>query len=105
VHGLLPQLGVHHKARYRSEPLVYDLMEPFRPAVELLLAEFMLEPDVSMKAWTRKVGTSLRDRRVKHGNYTLKLMDAIDASANSLARAYAALSAENFWVPELPEVA
>lgn len=105
VHGLLPQLGVHHKARYRSEPLVYDLMEPFRPAVELLLAEFMLEPDVSMKVWTRKVGTSLRDRRVRHGSYTLKLMDAIDASANSLARAYAALSAENFWVPELPAVA
>lgn len=103
VHGLLPQLGVHHKARYRSDPLVHDLMEPFRPAVELMLAEFMIEPDVTMKAWSRKVGTGLRDRRVKHGAYTLKLMDAIDASANSLARAYAALSAETFWVPELPE--
>jgi CRISPR-associated protein Cas1 len=103
IHGLLPQLGVHHKARYRADPLVYDLMEPFRPAVELMLAEFMLEPDVSMKAWSKKVGIGLRDRRVKHGAYTLKLMDAIDASANSLARAYAALSAEPFWVPELPE--
>ncbi len=50
VHVLLPQLGVHHKPRYRSDPLVYDLMEPFRPAVELMLAEFMLEPDVTMKA-------------------------------------------------------
>jgi CRISPR-associated protein Cas1 len=103
IHGLVPQLGVHHKARYRSDPLVYDLMEPFRPAVELMLAEFMLEPDVSMKAWAKKVGTALRDRRVKHGTYTLKLMDAIDASANSLARAYAALKASEFWVPELPE--
>lgn len=103
IHGLIPQLGVHHKARYRSDPLVYDLMEPFRPAVELMLAEFMLEPDVSMNAWARKVGTTLRDRRVKHGSYTLKLMDAIDASANSLARAYTALKATEFWVPELPE--
>ncbi len=64
-------------------------MEPFRPAVELMLAEFMVEPEVSMKAWAKKVGTELRERRVKHGDYTLKLMDAIDASANSLARAYA----------------
>lgn len=103
VHGLLPQLGVHHKPRYRSDPLVYDLMEPFRPAVELMLAEFMTEPDVSMKAWSKKVGTDLRDRRVTHGTYTLKLMDAIDASANSLARAYAAQSASDFWVPELPQ--
>lgn len=102
VHGLLPQLGVFHKPRYRSEPLVYDLMEPFRPAVELMLAEFMLEPEISMKAWAKKVGTELREQRVVHRDYTLKLMDAIDASANSLARAYEELSAVPFWVPELP---
>ena len=65
VHGLLPQLGVHHKPRYRSDPLVYDLMEPFRPAVELMLAEFMLTPDISMKPWAKKVGTELRERRVQ----------------------------------------
>ncbi len=104
IHGLLPQIGVHHKARYRADPLVYDLMEPFRPAVELTLAEFMLQPDVSMKAWAKKVGTELRDRRVSRGAYTLKLMDAVDASANSLARAYAVLSPSEFWVPELLEV-
>lgn len=102
VHGLVPQLGVHHKARYRSDPLVYDLMEPFRPAVDLMLAEFMVEPEISMKAWGKKVGTELRDRRVRRGAFTLKLMDAIDASANSLARAYADLSAARFWLPELP---
>jgi len=105
VHGLLPQLGVHHKPRYRSDPLVYDLMEPFRPAVELMLAQFMLEPEISMKAWAKKVGAELRDHRVRHAAYTLKLMDAIDASANSLARAYAELSSAHFWVPELSEAA
>ena len=103
VHGLSPQLGIHHKPRYRSDPLVYDLMESFRPAVELMLAEFLLEPDVSMKAWAKKVGTDLRERRVKRGKLTLKLMDSIDASANSLARSYASRSASDFWVPELPE--
>lgn len=103
VHGLIPQLGVHHKPRYRSDPLVYDLMESFRPAVELMLAEFLLGADVSMKAWARQVGTGLRGRRVQFRQHTLKLMDAIDASANSLARAYAEMSAEAFWVAELPK--
>jgi CRISPR-associated protein Cas1 len=103
IHGLLPQLGVFHKPRYRSDPLVYDLMEGFRPAVELMLAGFMLGEDVTMKAWAKKVGTELRESRVKHGQYTLKLMDAIDASANSLARSYAELSSIPFWLPELPE--
>jgi CRISPR-associated protein Cas1 len=105
VHGLLPQLGVFHKARYRSAPLVYDLMEPFRPAVELMLAEFLLGSDISMKAWGKKVGTDLREHRVRHQAYTLKLMDAIDASANSLARAYEEMSPEPFWVPEIPVAA
>jgi hypothetical protein len=80
-------------------------MEPFRPAVELMLAEFMLQPDPSMKEWARKIGVDLRDRRVKREAYSLKLMDAIDASANSLARAYEKSSADQFWVPELPEAA
>ena len=33
--------------------------------------------------------------------FSLKLMDAIDASASSMARSYALRSAEPFWVPEL----
>ena len=32
-------------------------------------------------------------------------MDAIDASANSLARAYEEMSVQPFWVPELPGAA
>lgn len=78
------------------------MMEPFRPAVDLMMAEFMVGEDASMKAWCKKAGTELRERRVEHDRFSLKLMDAIDASASSLARSYAEKSAEPFWVPELP---
>ena len=101
IHGLSPLLGVKHVGRFHSHPLVYDIMEPFRPAVDLMLAEFMVLPDITMKAWSKKVGTELREMRVMHHRFTLKLMDAIDASASSLARSYATNSAEHFWVPEL----
>lgn len=101
IHGLTPALGVKHMPRYRSTPLVFDLMEPFRPLVDMMLAEFMAESDVSMKAWAKKVGTELRERRMAHSRYSLKLMDAIDASASSLARSYAEKAVEPFWVPEL----
>ena len=87
--------------RYRSTPLVFDMMEAFRPMVDMMLAEFLAEPDVSMKAWAKKVGTELREKRMAHTRYTLKLMDAIDASASSLARSYAEKTVEPFWVPEL----
>lgn len=101
VHGLTPALGVFHGTRYRSLPLVYDLMEPFRPMVDMMLAEFMRTEDVTLKAWAKKVGTELRETRMAHDRYSLKLMDAIDVSASSMARCYAALSVEPFWVPEV----
>ncbi len=103
IHGLSPLLGVKHSTRYHADPLVYDLMEPFRPVVDLMMAEFMVGEDVSMKAWSRKMGTNLREHRVQHERYSLKLMDAIDASASSLARSYSVKSDAPFWVPELPE--
>jgi CRISPR-associated protein Cas1 len=100
THGLSPLLGVKHTTRYHTDPLVYDLMEPFRPAVDLMLAEFMVSPDVSMKAWCKKVGIQLREFRVMHHRFSLKLMDAIDVSAGTLARSYALRSSDPLWVPE-----
>jgi CRISPR-associated protein Cas1 len=101
VHGLSPLLGVKHTTRYHADPLVYDMMEPYRPAVDLMMAEFMVGPEVSMKSWCKKIGTELRERRVDHERFSIKLMDAIDASASSLANSYATKSADPFWVPEL----
>lgn len=101
IHGLTPQLGVQHATRYRADPLVYDLMEPFRPIVDLMMAEFMIGKDVDFRSWCKKVGTELREQRLKHSRYSLKLIDAIDASASSLAKSYSAMSAQNFWVPQL----
>lgn len=102
VHGLSPLLGVKHTTRYHADPLVYDLMEPFRPIVDLMLAEFMVGAEITMKAWCKKVGTELREFRVEREQFSLKLMDAIDASASSLARTYSERSSELFWAPELP---
>lgn len=101
VHGLSPLLGVGHLPRYRSSPLVYDLMEPYRPFVDRLLAEFMTGADISTERWVRFIGGELRDHRVQHEKFSLKLMDGIDKSASSLARCYADLSAEPLWLPSL----
>lgn len=101
VHGLSPLLGVGHQPRFRSAPLVYDLMEPYRPFVDRMLASFMTTPDVSHEAWARHIGAGLRDERVHHERYTLKLLDAIDKSASTLSRCYREMSAGPLWVPAL----
>lgn len=99
VHGLNPLLGVCHMPRYRSAPLVYDVMEPYRPFVDCLLAEFMVSEEITEEKWARFVGGKLRDHRVHHERFSLKLMDALDKSASTLARCYADMSAEPLWVP------
>jgi CRISPR-associated protein Cas1 len=103
IHGLLPTLGVKHMPRYRSTPLVFDVMEPFRPMVDLMLADFQKAGGGDMKAWAKKVGSELRETRLRHSRYSVKLMDAIDISMSSLARSFAARKPGEFWVPVLEE--
>lgn len=101
IHGLLPTLGVKHMPRYRSTPLVFDVMEPFRPMVDLMLADFQKAGGGNMKAWAKKVGSELTETRLRHSRYSVKLMDAIDISISSLARSFAARKFGAFWVPVL----
>lgn len=88
IHGLLPCIGIHHKPRYRANPLVYDLMEPFRPVVDVVAAEFIRhheEPNIDLFA--RTIGQGLRDLRLMGPNYSLKLLDWIDLTVRSFANA------------------
>jgi CRISPR-associated protein Cas1 len=101
VHGLNPLIGVGHLPRYRSAPLVYDLMEPYRPFVDAMLAEFMSGSQISDEKWARYIAAQLREQRVHHERFSLKLMDALDKSASTLARCYANGCAESLWVPVL----
>jgi CRISPR-associated protein Cas1 len=103
VHGLMPALGVKHMPRYRSTPLVFDVMEPLRPMVDGLLADFQAGGGSGIAAWAKKVGTELRETRVQHSRYSVKLMDAIDISVSSLARSFASGSDGDYWVPSLGE--
>lgn len=88
IHGLMPGLGIHHRPRYRADPLVYDLMEPFRPVVDTIAAAFIKngsEPD--MERYARIVGQSLREVRLSGPNYSLKVLDWIDLTVRSFANA------------------
>ena len=39
--GLLPTLGIHHHNRYNAYCLADDIMEPYRPYVDMLVAEIV----------------------------------------------------------------
>lgn len=54
--GMLPTLGLHHKSRYNSFPLADDLMEPFRPVVDEIVARLV---NLSVLELTREAKAEL----------------------------------------------
>ncbi len=93
IHGLLPNLGIHHKGKYRSVPLVYDAMEPFRAFIDLILFKFANDKpyefeEEDFKSWTKYLSENLRICRLKHKKQSYKLMDIIDIYIESLVNCY-----------------
>lgn len=110
VHGLMANLGIHHKARYRSYPLVYDLMEPLRPVVDGLILNWVrTAPDIpvigesgeAINSFGKFIGTALREYRIRHTRYSLKLVDGIDFYVRSIANAFQSQSESGIWLPSI----
>jgi CRISPR-associated protein Cas1 len=113
IYGLLPSLGIHHDYRYRSHPLVYDLMEPFRSFIDLFLARWMhslenVPNDDDFRDWTRYLMNGLQCCRIKipEDKHSRKLVDAVDKSVASVAscfesRNFEARCIEKLWLPKL----
>jgi len=101
VHGLQPAIGLHHRSRYKAIPLVHDFIEPFRAFVDWIMALHLRSNRHDMDAWIKTVGQNLRDHRIIHGGSSIKLMDAIDKAASSLAQAYAKRNPAELWLPSL----
>jgi CRISPR-associated protein Cas1 len=88
--GLHPSLGIHHKNKYNAFCLADDLMEPFRPCVDLMIARMLQEcPCLSIE------DTSIRGRIIsavaskwKLGNESRSIFDASSRLATSLVESF-----------------
>lgn len=88
--GLLPTLGIHHHNRYNAYCLADDIMEPYRPYVDLLVVDIMrkhhLPPVIS--AETKKHLLTIPAIDVKMGKLSRPLMIAASMTSASLANCY-----------------
>ena len=103
IHGLHPSFGLHHKERYRSVPLIYDLMEPLRPFLDLALCEYLKnnEKKENMKDWSKFCAVMWAKILVNFGRKKYKFVDAIDLYISSVARVFAKEDLSLLWVPSL----
>jgi CRISPR-associated protein Cas1 len=85
--GLHPSLGLHHRNKYNAFCLADDLMEPFRPVVDRIVAEHVaehgFETDLGQEA-RRALLQSLSGRCLCDGE-SRTLFDTVSRVASSLA--------------------
>lgn len=87
--GLLPTLGIHHRNKYNAYCLADDIMEPYRPYVDHLVKEIMLETT------EQELTTDIKRRLLNIPNLDLKidgkdspLMVGLQRTTASLAKCF-----------------
>ncbi|MCF1714662.1 type II CRISPR-associated endonuclease Cas1 [Flavihumibacter sp. RY-1] len=100
--GLLPTLGIHHRNQYNAYCLADDIMEPYRPFVDLIICQLIrqngqyLEMTPTMRAELLKIpqlDVQLEGRKSP-------MMAAIQRTTASLARCFEG-KAKKIIYPEL----
>lgn len=108
VHGLCPNLGIHHKEKYNSTPLVYDLVEPFRPFIDFYLYKFKVNfggdyKNKRHKSWCEYLAFCLKNYRLKAKSLSYKLIDYVDIYIEDITNAFINFSTAKLIMPEIQE--
>lgn len=88
--GLLPTLGIHHHNRYNAYCLADDIMEPYRPYVDEVVAEIM-QSGVGCNELTTEIKKQLLVipvREVQINGQRSPLMVAVTQTTASLAKCF-----------------
>lgn len=88
--GLLPALGIFHRNRYNAYCLADDIMEPYRPFVDVIVRN-IIDKTSAVETLTQELKVQLLNLPtvdVLLGDETSPLMIATQRSAASLAKCY-----------------
>lgn len=100
--GLLPTLGIHHHNRYNAYCLADDIMEPYRPYLDLLVLDIM-KAHPKIEELTKDIKVKLLSAAtldVEINNQTSPLMIATQQTAASLAKCFVS-EARKIAYPEM----
>lgn len=88
--GLLPTLGIHHHSRYDAYCLADDIMEPYRPFIDMKVLEMWkkgdITSDISSEQKRELLGVTTMD--VNISGHRSPMMLAIQTTAQSVQKCY-----------------
>lgn len=100
VHGLEPCIGLHHRSELNNFNLADDLIEPFRPIVDLYVAQNFSEEDDVLTPKQKAGLFNLTNCLVRQAGRDYRVMLSIDRTCTALANSVA----EQTLLLELPEL-
>jgi CRISPR-associated protein Cas1 len=103
--GLLPAVGVHHASQLNAFNLADDMIEPFRPMIDLAVWRLCgdgARPLVRLTLAQRQALAGLLLEPVRVGSETVTLLVATEMAAGGLVRALEGGSAKLLVLPEFP---
>ena len=100
VHGLEPCIGLHHRSELNNFNLADDLIEPFRPVVDLYVTQNFSKGDDVLTPRQKAGLFNLTNYLVKQAGRRYRVMLSIDRVCTALANSVTA--GENLL--ELPEL-
>lgn len=88
--GLLPTLGIHHRNQYNAYCLADDIMEPYRPFVDMLVCRLVNvnEPAFELTTGMKRELLTLPAMDVRLGGKSSPLMNAVQKTTASLSRCF-----------------
>lgn len=103
IHGLHSSLGIHHKYRFKSEPLVYDLVEPLRALGDLILLKYHKKyPRREIETFVKYAAENIINSKISFdGKKFFSLINAIDVYVSSIASFYKTCDINLVKIPTL----
>ncbi|WP_456389176.1 type II CRISPR-associated endonuclease Cas1 [Hydrogenimonas sp.] len=105
-HGMIPQIGIFHRSGLNPFNLADDLIEPYRPFVDIVVREMDEEGDFDGEdeLTTETKGRLIRvlESPTSISGGTERLQSAIDKSAASLKRCFLDGNADDIELPFVP---
>jgi CRISP-associated protein Cas1 len=88
AHGLLPSIGLFHASEQNAFNLADDMIEPFRPLVDLHVARHTMPATQALRTEDKIALVSLLDVDVRMPRGAMSALAAIEQAIESLARIY-----------------
>lgn len=100
--GLLPTLGIHHHNRYNAYCLADDIMEPYRPYVDVLVKKILKQygPLEELTTEMKRELLSLPTIEVTIAGHRSPLMIAVETTTTSLRKCFSG-EARKLVFPEM----